>query len=493
MKEVKRKILSLVLCGCLVAGMFPAVALADDSQTTDTTPVVTTETTGETPTSGQCGDNLTWNYDEATKTLTISGTGDMYDYLTPEAGDPNAAPWKDLDVTTLVVEDGVTSIGWDAFKNIPSLTSVTLPNSIKTMDSAFPFTGLTSITIPEGVTSINNAFWGCSNLTSVTIPDTVTSMQAAFVACSGLTSIDIPDRVTNINGAFQECTSLTSVTVPSSVTSMLYAFADCTNLTTVNIPVSLTTIGESSFANCAKLTTVNYAGTQAQWEAIDIVESGNDILNSVTVNYTETPVTPTPTPDPTPTPTPAPETPAQDKVDVTVSGDKAEATVGGVALTLANAGKVFEAGTVITVEKVTQGQTYETVKKALETVVTKMDNTAIFEFTATKDGKAVQPGGALSVTFDIPKNLSASNLKMFYVSEDGKYEEVKITVDTKAGTVTANLTHFSTYVLANVARSANDGNGVPQTGDTSALTLYVCVLAMSMAGLTILMVNKRRA
>ncbi len=639
---MKRKILSLVLCGCLVAGMFPAVALAEDSQTTDTTPVVTTETTEEetassgewdgftwslendtltisgegdmpicsedgflkypwwhlnfstlivekgvtsiarwafrdcyhltnvtlpegitrieqeafsfctglssiflpksltsirylafeacdsletvnytgtqeqwksiaveeqnesltsativynyvpeVPTSGQCGDNLTWNFDEATKTLTISGTGDMYDYLTPEAENPNAAPWKDLDITTLVVEDGVTSIGWDAFKNIPSLTSVTLPNSIKTMDSAFPFTGLTSVTIPEGVTSINNAFWGCSSLTSVNIPDTVTSMQVAFVECSGLTSIDIPDCVTNINGAFQGCTSLTSVTVPSSVTAMLYAFAGCTSLTTVNIPVSLTTIGEYSFADCTNLTTVNYAGTQAQWEAIDIVESGNDILNSVTVNYTETPVTPTPTPEPTPTPTPAPET--QAKVEITVSGDKAEATVGGVTVVLGNAGKVFQDSTTVTVEKITQGAIYDTVKKALEKVVTKMDNTAIFEFTAAKDGKPVQPGGALSVTFNIPKNLSASNLKMFYVSEDGKYEEVKITVDAKTGTVTANLTHFSTYVLANVAPAANDGNGVPQTGDNSALTLYVCVLVMSMAGLTILMANKRRA
>ena len=85
--------------------------------------------------------------------------------------------------------------------------------------------------------------------------------------------------------------------------------------------------------------------------------------------------------------------------------------------------------------------------------------------------------------------MTATNLKMFYVSTDGKYEEVKITVDTKAGTVTANLTHFSTYVLANVAAADADA---PQTGDNSALTVYVCVLAMAMAGLTMLLVNKRK-
>ena len=281
------------------------------------------------------------------------------------------------------------------------------------------------------------------------------------------------------------------------------AFLECSNLKEITLPASVTAIAENTFANCTSLTTVNFTGTQEQWQAIAIDENGNDALTSATIHYSHGAEVPTPEPTPTPAPTQNPEettppttggeTTTPDKVDVTVSGDKAEATVGGVDIVLGNAGKVFEDGTVVTVEKITQGTIYDTVKKALEKVVAKMDNTAIFEFTATKDGKPVQPGGSLSVTFDIPKNLTASNLKMFYVSEDGKYEEVQITVDTKANTVTATLTHFSTYVLANVAPAANDGNGVPQTGDTSALTLYVCVLAMSMAGLTILLVNKRRA
>ena len=180
---------------------------------------------------------------------------------------------------------------------------------------------------------------------------------------------------------------------------------------------------------------------------------------------------------------------------MTVSGDKAETTVGGVTVVLGNAGKVFEAGTTVTVEKITQGTIYDTVEKALADVVEKMDNTAIFEFTAKNaQGATVQPDGTLSVTFDIPKNLTTSNLKMFYVSEDGEYEEVQITVDTKSNTVTASLEHFSTYVLANVAPAADDGNGVPPTGDNSQLTLYAVVLCSTMLGLTaaICLKNKRR-
>ena len=615
---MKRKILSLVLCGCLVAGMFPAVALAEDSQGTSTaTPVVTAETTRETPTSGQCGDNLTWNYDEASKTLTISGTGDMWDYGGPD----NYAPWPYASV--LHIEDGVTSIGANAFfycnftevvlpdsitsignaafiqceklnsivipdsvtsigrlafdscislNNIElpsgitsigestfghcsSLSSITIPDSVVSIgEYAFQrCSALEAITIPNSVTSIGlrafdscielkrieipnsvtsmgngvfwdclrleqvilpnqittlsrSTFWNCFELTEVTIPSSVESIEAsAFMSCSSLDHITIPSTVHYIGDrAFSQCYSLTDIVIPSSVNSMGYgAFLECSNLKEITLPASVTAIAENTFANCTSLTTVNFTGTQEQWQAIAIDENGNDALTSATIHYSHGAEVPTPEPTPTPAPTQNPEettppttggeTTTPDKVDVTVSGDKAEATVGGVDIVLGNAGKVFEDGTVVTVEKITQGTIYDTVKKALEKVVAKMDNTAIFEFTATKDGKPVQPGGSLSVTFDIPKNLTASNLKMFYVSEDGKYEEVQITVDTKANTVTATLTHFSTYVLANVAPAANDGNGVPQTGDTSALTLYVCVLAMSMAGLTILLVNKRRA
>ena len=94
---------------------------------------------------------------------------------------------------------------------------------------------LTSIVIPDSVTSIGYAaFAGCTSLTSVTIGDSVTSIgSSAFYGCTSLTSIVIPDSVTSIGmGAFITCSSLTRIVIPDSVTSMgMWIFMKCSSLT----------------------------------------------------------------------------------------------------------------------------------------------------------------------------------------------------------------------------------------------------------------------
>ena len=134
----------------------------------------------------------------------------------------------------------VISIGYEAFAYCRGLTSVTIPDSVTSIeDRAFyNCSGLTSITIGEGVTYIGeHAFLGCSGLTSVKIPDSVTSIAGGlFSGCSSLTSVTIPDLVTDIgSSAFEDCIDLTSVTIPDSVTSIgNYAFSGCTGLTEIN-------------------------------------------------------------------------------------------------------------------------------------------------------------------------------------------------------------------------------------------------------------------
>ena len=78
---------------------------------------------------GTCGDNLTWSLKDGT--LTISGTGDMYDY-DYEASGNETAPWYDIrdQISSVVVEDGVTSVGNYAFYFNNSLNSVVLPGSV---------------------------------------------------------------------------------------------------------------------------------------------------------------------------------------------------------------------------------------------------------------------------------------------------------------------------------------------------------------------------
>ncbi|MCD7853130.1 MAG: leucine-rich repeat domain-containing protein [Oscillospiraceae bacterium] len=204
MKTLKKTWIFLLLV-CLAA-LFSTTALADVPQ----------------PASGTCGDNLTWEWKYPV--LTISGTGDMEDYSATLLGGYNgylttSAPWNYLlwVATTIIIEDGVTSIGDYAFYDpyYHNLTTVTLGDDITSIgDHAFACCSeLTEIEIPDGVISIgNSAFSGCSELSSVTIPNSVTSIgSGAFEMCSSLTSITIPNSVTSIgSGAFEMCSNLTS-------------------------------------------------------------------------------------------------------------------------------------------------------------------------------------------------------------------------------------------------------------------------------------------
>ncbi len=204
----------------------------------------------------------------------------------------------------------VTFIDSEAFRACTSLTSVTIPQSVKTIGN-YAFSGcsnLTSVTIPNSVTSIgqgvfnetawyNNqpdgvvyagkvvykykgtmpvnteiilddgtsgissyAFDGCAGLASIKIPNSVSSIgNYAFQNCSSMTSITIPNNVTNINeGTFKGCGRLANVTLPQNVTSIgSYSFSGCSGLASITIPSSVTSIGSYAFNGCNSLTSIN--------------------------------------------------------------------------------------------------------------------------------------------------------------------------------------------------------------------------------------------
>lgn len=224
-----------------------------------TTTVRVTSYTAD-PEPNRCGKNATWAFDSGSGTLTISGTGamyDKYDYL------DNQFPWESIksSVTSVVISNGITCIGCEAFSGFSNLTSVVIPPSVTDIRyAAFQkCTLLTSVTIPYKVKEVGTmSFWGCSSLSSVTIPGSVKKIgMGAFTMCEEMQSLTINEGVKEIAcKAFSSCSSLTSVTTPKSLTSLGYAaFSDCLRLQSATIPSG--NIGHNAFLQCASLKNVS--------------------------------------------------------------------------------------------------------------------------------------------------------------------------------------------------------------------------------------------
>ncbi|MBQ8545747.1 MAG: leucine-rich repeat domain-containing protein [Clostridia bacterium] len=179
-------------------------------------------------------------------------------------------------LTSLTIEDGVASIGENAFYGCTSLANITIPNSVTTIGScAFGgCTALTSLTIGEGVTSIGgSAFGNCRSLTEInfnaTAMDDIASSSDRLFLFSGENGIKvtigknvtkIPDYLFYSYYSNSSSPKITSVVFEegSVCESIGYnAFAYCNLITTIVLPDSVTSIGITAFIDCTSLTSIS--------------------------------------------------------------------------------------------------------------------------------------------------------------------------------------------------------------------------------------------
>ena len=151
--------------------------------------------TGNIIDSGTCGDNAFWKLDKD-YTLTISGTGAMWDYPTSEDDSwwmDWALPWKSYEaISRIVVAEGITHIGAYAFYCTDNATALSLPSSLISIGrAALCGFGGTEIVVPDKVTSIGDvAFNGCDNLQTITLPAGLQSIGFCFIECDTLETIN---------------------------------------------------------------------------------------------------------------------------------------------------------------------------------------------------------------------------------------------------------------------------------------------------------------
>lgn len=265
---MSRKILSFILALVLVLGCLPLAASAEEA-------------------TGKCGENATWVYEDTTKTLTISGTGDM------SGTSQNYYPWGQYksSIEKVVIEDGITSISDAAFFRHENLENIRIPNSVTTMGEC--------------------AFWGCKKLSHIVIPASVTEFkdsylwyeggfgQPVFLDCplksagpigSGcdiefgwteaipdnafcrapIESITFPDGIRLIGEGAFAYSNFSRFEIPNSVTTIeSAAFFGSNSLEEVVIPAQCIRIESNAFGRCLKLNRFEVSPENAVYSSHD--------------------------------------------------------------------------------------------------------------------------------------------------------------------------------------------------------------------------------
>lgn len=289
-EKMKKRILSLLTMLCIVVALLPVNVTAFTS-------IVD---------SGICGDNLTWTLDDA-GTLTISGTGNMYDYevSASEMWDIySTTPWKNhmFKIKSVIFEKGITKIGDQAFQYCKNLSSVQFSNTITNLGfGSFCSTDIEYIFIPKSVVDPYYAsFMGCLKLTEIMVSEDnpVYTSYDGILFSKDMTTIYqypngktveeyiVPDYVTDIKeSAFSQSRNLKRFVLHEDCDFIDIWFDWCTSLESIYIPRKVETIGNYAFMHCENLKNIYFSGTPEEWENIEIGGIENDALNKAQIHF----------------------------------------------------------------------------------------------------------------------------------------------------------------------------------------------------------------
>lgn len=226
---------------------------------------------------GKCGENLTWTLSDD-GTLTISGTGEMYDF---DWGGPWSSYHKQI--KSIVFEEGVTSIGSRAFvgmfdpncfynEHYPHLDHITIGDTITVIrDSAFFANPIESIEFSDSLIEIGNSVFTDTLLSDVTFGSNLKIIGNYAFDCCPLPELNLPDSIEVIGTqAFSNNSALHELDIPEGVTNLgLWAFAACDNLTRVSVPSTVTTMGANPFCINKSLSEITVSPDNPMYCSVD--------------------------------------------------------------------------------------------------------------------------------------------------------------------------------------------------------------------------------
>lgn len=437
------------------------------------------------PTSGKCGENINWTYDAATKKLTLTGTGEMYeiakdiDTFWEEDYDYEPPFWY-CDVEAIVVGEGITKLPNFAFGQLNQKT-LQLPTTLQELPDYWltVSTAMESLTIPEGITEYTGWILGSPGnsfgaLKELNLPSTLKTMDELTVILSGMNSRTAAIILEKINFAGTEAQWKAITRVDSQSIKDIYGgdnyevfyeeWIKPLKAMLAEIPVTFAPVQDITVSG----------GVASVPDSAVKVETGKDTVIDVTeAEKADSVEIKAETVDKL----------ANNKTAVSVKLPEATVTLDKTAISAINT----QAGTanVTLVAK----QTDKTAMSAPQTEALKGTKVHQYLSLEAKAGatKISDFGGGkvtVSVPFAIPTGKKAADFVVAYVADNGKVTEMPTTY--QAGVISFETTHFSDYIIAEKATLPNSN---PKTGDM----LFMPVMMLtSLLGLAIC-ITKRRA